>query len=192
MRRKSFGMLLFLSIAWLGLAPSPTLARDQPATADVAQGVEPDYLLGPGDRLKVITFGEDELTGEFSVGPDGYVAVPLVGGVKASGLTIRQFERAVEQAEAPRYVSNPHVSVEVLTYRPFFILGEVNHPGQFPYVKDMTILDAVATASGFTYRANTHAIKLKRAGERAEHVVKITPGTVISPGDTIVVGERFF
>jgi polysaccharide export outer membrane protein len=175
-----------MSFCLLGLgAWTPAIAQDASVAA-------PAYRLGPGDKLKVTTYGEDQLTGEFAVGPEGDVSLPLVGSVKAAGLTTSEFARAVEQAEGPRFVSNPRVSVEVTAFRPFYILGEVNHPGQFPFVQGMTVMDAVATASGFTYRANIHKVRIRHSGESADHEERVTASTMVQPGDTIWVNERFF
>jgi len=125
--------------------------------------VIPEYRLGANDKIRVITFGEDSLTGEFFIGGSGKVSLPLIGEVQAAGLSISQFQNEVETALKQGYLKDPHVSVEVLTYRPFYILGEVQKPGEYPYSNGLTVLNAVATANGFTYRANDKKVFIKRA-----------------------------
>ena len=161
------------------------------ATADeAAQSV--DYRLGSGDKIRVITFGEESLTGEFVVSGSGKVALPLVGEVQAAGLTAPQFQEVVQSALRNGYLKDPKVSVEVLNYRPFYILGEVQKPGEYPYTNGLTVLNAVATANGFTYRANQKKVFIKRAGESAEQEMPLTSSTPVAPGDTIRIAERFF
>jgi len=168
-----------------GLAP-------QPARAEEATRVVPQYRLGSSDKIRVITFGEESLSGEFIIGGSGKVSLPLVGEVQASGLTIPEFQAEVETALKNGYLKEPHVSVEVLTYRPFYILGEVQKPGEYPYSNGLTVLNAVATANGFTYRANAKRVFIKRADSAAEEEFPLTSTTPVAPGDTIRIGERFF
>lgn len=167
-----------------------SVALAQPATE--AERVIPEYHLGSGDKLRVITFGEESLTGEFFVAGSGKVSFPLIGEVQAAGLTIPQFQAEVENALKQGYLKEPRVSVEVLDYRPFYILGEVTKPGEYPYTNGLTVLNAVATANGFTYRANQKKVFIKRAGEAEEHDYPLTSSTPVAPGDTIRIGERFF
>jgi protein involved in polysaccharide export with SLBB domain len=152
----------------------------------------PAYKLGSGDKIRVITFGEESLTGEFTVGGSGKVSLPLVGEVQAAGLTIPEFQKGVETILKDGYLREPRVSVEVLNYRPFYILGEVNKPGEYPYTNGLTVMNAVATAEGFTYRANTRRVFIKRADSAEEQEYPLTSMTPVAPGDTIRVKERFF
>ncbi|MCH7806655.1 MAG: polysaccharide export protein [Proteobacteria bacterium] len=148
------------------------------------------YRLGSGDELRINVFGEETLSGDFQVGARGVVAMPLVGGVPALGLTINQLEAAIENKLKPDYLKNPQVSVEVLNYRPFYILGEVNDPGGYPFVSGMSVLEAVALAGGFTYRAKTSKVYIRRASNQKEELISITE--VVLPGDIIRVRERIF
>ena len=150
------------------------------------------YRLGAGDKIRVITFGEAALSGEFSVEGSGKIALPLAGEVQAAGLTATQLQAAVEKLLRGDYVQDPKVSVEVLTYRPYFILGEVNSPGQYPYMSGLTVLNAVATAKGFTLRANTKKVILKPDGATTEKAYRLDPATPVAPGDTIRIPERVF
>jgi polysaccharide export outer membrane protein len=156
---------------------------------DVAQPVE--YRLGPGDQLRITVFNEADLTGQFVVGSQGAISYPLVGDVRAAGLTIPEFTEGLRQALL-QYIRQPNVSVEVANYRPFFILGEVQRPGTYPYSANLTVLNAVATAGGFTYRANRGRVYIRHASEQEEHAYPITIATPVLPGDTVRIGERLF
>lgn len=151
-----------------------------------------DYRLGAGDEMRIVVFGQDQLSGEFVVDGSGAVSLPLVGEIPASGQTLREFERTVEDRLRGDYLVDPRVSVQVITFRPYYILGEVNRPGQYPFADALTVLNAIATAGGFTYRADTGRVMIKRAGEDVEHAVRLTPGTRVYPGDTVRIPERFF
>lgn len=168
-------------------ASAPDKAHAQESTR-----VVPQYRLGSSDKIRVITFGEESLSGEFLIGGSGKVSLPLVGEVQAAGLTIPEFQTEVETALKNGYLKEPRVSVEVLTYRPFYILGEVQKPGEYPYSNGLTVLNAVATANGFTYRANSKRVFIKRTDSAAEEEFPLTSVTPVAPGDTIRIGERFF
>ncbi|WP_311723959.1 polysaccharide biosynthesis/export family protein [Sphingomonas sp. BK481] len=151
------------------------------------------YRLGAGDKLRITVYNEPNLTGEYSITPSGTVAFPLIGAIKAGGQTIEQVSQSVTASLAQGYVNNPHVSVEVLNYRPYYILGEVVRPGEFPFVNGMTIEQAVAAAGGFSYRANRNRIYIRRARATEERTVVIREQPIeVQPGDTIRVGERYF
>lgn len=162
------------------------------AAAAHAQSNESSYRLGPGDKLQINVFGHKDLSGEFEVDGSGSVSVPLVGEVKAGGTTLRQFEDAVVAKLKPDYLKNPKVSVQVLNYRPFYILGEVKKPGSYPFVSGMKVINAVALAGGYTYRAKEgqlfviHANDPERKKRPADHQ------TPVLPGDVLEVPERFF
>ena len=112
--------------------------------------------------------------------------------MRAQGQTIPEFQRAIETELQKGYLKDPRVSVEVLNYRPFYILGEVENPGEYPYTNGLSVLNAVATAGGFTYRANNRRVFIKRADDDAEREYPLTPMTPVAPGDTIRIKERFF
>lgn len=176
-----------LLLAACGTAPLPA----GNAAYAVERGLE--YKLGPGDRVRVTVFNEEQLSGEFLVANNGGVAIPLLGEVKAGGLTPSEFKAAVEeQLTVSGLVRQPRVSADVMTYRPFYILGEVNEPGQYPYTIGLTVTKAVATAGGFTYRANHKIVYVTREGATHEIPVSITAASAIGPGDTVRVGERSF
>jgi len=187
---------LLVCLVWFNLASA---ASAQGGVAPIepdktaASGDHADYRLGAGDKVKISVFGEETLSGEFLVpGGVGTISFPLIGDVKASGLTVGELQTEIVGKLKPDYLKDPRVSVEVLNYRPFYILGEVGHPGEYPYTNGLTVLNAVATANGFTYRANTHTVYIKRAGDSAEIQMKLDTTTSVEPGDTNRIGERFF
>lgn len=152
-----------------------------------------DYRLGSGDRLKVTVFNEDDLSGEYEIDGTGVVAFPLIGEVAAAGGSPRDLEKKIANKLRRGYLKNPVVSIEVLTYRPFFILGEVKRPGSYPYKNGLTVLNAIALAGGYTYRAKHNLWVITRGNKPAWQEKEISNGAfVVMPGDTIVVPERFF
>jgi polysaccharide export outer membrane protein len=162
------------------------------STADVAAGLE-SYHLGAGDRVRVTVFNEPSLTGEYNITPGGALAFPLIGVVSAGGRTIDAVQQELTGKLAEGYVNDPRVSVEVLNYRPFYILGEVNRPGEYSYASGMTVEQAIARAGGFTYRANEKTVYLRRQTGAGESAVPLRSAQVaVLPGDTIRIGERYF
>ena len=151
------------------------------------------YGLGPGDQVRIITFGEDNLTGEFRVNDSGSIALPLIGAVHAAGLTSAELEAAVGAAlRRGNLVRNPSVAVEIIAYRPIYVLGEVNKPGQYAYQPGMTVVTAVAVAGGFTYRAvQGYASVVRTSGETAVEG-RANRQDLVRPGDVITVFERRF
>ena len=150
------------------------------------------YKLGPGDALRITVFRHTDLSGEFRLDGEGYFAMPLVGEILGGGRTARQLENEVEVAlKSGGYLVDPQVSIEVLNYRPFYIIGEVNNPGSFEYVNGMTVINAVALAGGFTYRADQDDIVISRGGSSGPEL-EAAPDTEVLPGDIIEVQERFF
>jgi len=170
-------------------AASAASATDATATATATLG---DYRLGPADKVRLIVFGEDALSGEFVVSGNGKVSLPLIGEVQAAGLTTRAFQDEVQNALRAGYLKDPRVSAEVLNFRPYYIMGEVSSPGKYPYTDDLTVVNAVATAGGFTYRANKGKVYIKRIGEERERSYPLTGTTKVRPGDTIRIPERLF
>ncbi|WP_417484386.1 polysaccharide biosynthesis/export family protein [Maricaulis salignorans] len=151
-----------------------------------------EYRLGAGDQLRIIVFGEDDLSGEFVVDGRGTVSLPLIGEIDAGGLTPREFQQAFAAALRDGYLNDPRVSVEVINFRPYYILGEVEAAGEYPFSDGLTVMNAVATAGGFTYRANRRVVFIRHAGSDQEIEVPLLAVTEVQPGDTIRIGERFF
>jgi protein involved in polysaccharide export with SLBB domain len=150
------------------------------------------YRLDTGDKVKVTVYGEDDLSGEFPVDGSGFVRLPLIGQVRAAGLSLHQFEAAVAAQLANGYLVNPKVSIEVTNYRPFTILGEVNKPGEYPFESGMTVLNAVALGGGYTYRADKDNVYIRRKGSSDEVKMPADDRTSVYPGDTVRVDERIF
>ncbi len=151
------------------------------------------YRLGVGEQVRIITFGEEKLTGEFRVNDRGEIAVPLLGPIPASGMTTSELETSIGQRLVEKKVLlDPSVSVEVLRYRPIFILGEVTKPGEYPYRPGMTVLTAVAEAGGFTYRAQTGYASILRNIDNHAVEGKVPRGMEVQPGDVIDIFERYF
>jgi protein involved in polysaccharide export with SLBB domain len=191
---------LVLGVALIGgcsssSPPTPVEAAATPggATAQgAALGDINSYRLGPGDALRVTVFRHEDLSGEFRLDGDGYFALPLVGEILGGGRTSRQLENEIEGAlKSGGYLVEPQVSIQVLNYRPFYIIGEVNNPGSFEYVNGMTVINAVALAGGFTYRADQDDIVISRGGSSGPEL-EAAPDTEVLPGDIIEVQERFF
>ncbi len=189
---------LALGLALVGCAggssgpAAPTPAATPPAAgAPTADLLSNAYKLGSGDRIRLTVFRHEDLSGEFALDGAGNFAMPLIGEVQAYGLTTRELEQRVAEKLKDGYLVDPQVGIEVLNYRPFYILGEVRSPGSYPYVNGMTVLNAVALAGGFSYRALQDDFLLQRGGSNTagQEVDGTTP---LLPGDIVTVQERFF
>ena len=182
----------------LGLAVLVAACAGTGAVAPPGDRVNPSadilevYHLGVGDKVRLMVFDEPGLSGEFAVGPNGMLSLPLIGDVAVVGKTIEDVSETVQTRLANGYLRDPKITMEVTAYRPFYILGEVKSPGTYPYVSGLTVLNAIATAEGFTPRANQNIIFIRRMGEEKEVPYKLTPDLRIFPGDTIRLGERYF
>lgn len=151
------------------------------------------YRLGVGEDVRIITFGEERLTGQFRVNDRGDIAIPLLGTIPANGLTTTELEQSIaKQLTVKKVLLNPSVSVEVLQYRPVFILGEVSKPGEYPYQPGMTVLTAVAIAGGFSYRAETGYASILRTSNGHSVEGRVPRGMEVRPGDVIDIFERYF
>jgi polysaccharide export outer membrane protein len=167
-----------------------TATATQPAVT--AASPEEPYTLDSGDKLRVVVFGQDGLSNSYIVDAGGHITMPLIGPVQARGLTTAALARAITGRLQQGFIREPHVAVEVEAYRPFFILGEVTYPGQYPFVANMTAETAVAIAGGFSPRAKRQTVVLTRTvgGEVIRGPVPVS--TPVRPGDTISVEERWF
>ena len=150
------------------------------------------YILGPGDRLRIKVYSEAELTGEYEISSAGIVSVPLVGHVHATGLTTSQLEQTIAARMKDRFAQDPKINVEIASYAPFYIYGEVKKGGEYPFRPGLTVADAIATAGGLTYRANENKILVQRAGSETQQTATLDVPTRIFPGDNIRVLERMF
>ena len=184
MRRWITTLCLLALVILSGCAPRPNGYADFKAD-------EP-YTLASGDRLRVIVFGQDALSNTYAVNSAGNVSMPLIGSVRAQGLTTTGLERSVESKLRDGFIRDPKVSIEVDAFRPFFVLGEVTTAGQYPYIAGMTAETAVAVAGGYTPRANKYEVDLTRVVEGHPVTASVPVDQPIKPGDTIFVRERFF
>jgi protein involved in polysaccharide export with SLBB domain len=196
LRRRAGWLALALALA--GCAGGGSSGPAAPAATPPAAAGAPSadllanaYKLGSGDRIRLVVFRHEDLSGEFALDGAGNFAMPLIGEVQAYGLTTRELEQRVAEKLKDGYLVDPQVGVEVLNYRPFYILGEVRSPGSYPYVNGMTVLNAVALAGGFSYRALQDDFLLQRGGSNTagQEVGGTTP---LLPGDIVTVQERFF
>jgi polysaccharide biosynthesis/export protein len=172
------------------LVASCAPGSDLPPLPDTPPG---PYQLGVDDQVRIISFGEEQLTGQFRVNDRGEIAMPLIGAVAADGLTTGQLERRISKRILDKkLLLDPSVSVEILAYRPIFVLGEVSKPGQYPYQPGMTVLTAVAVAGGFTYRAQTDDASILRKIDGHPVEGRVPRGMEVRPGDVINILERYF
>ena len=181
--------LLFV-VAIVGI--SAGLSVDASAQTPPSASSADNYVLGPNDRIRLKVYGESDITGEYEIGNTGQVSIPLAGHIKAAGSTTRQLEKAIASALAKGIVRDPRVNVEVAQYRPYYILGEVKKSGEYPYRHGLTVLDAVASAGGFTYRANENKVLLRRSGAGTEETYPLDAPVPVYPGDNIRIPERYF
>lgn len=164
----------------------PSLKGPSAGSAEIVE-----YRLGSGDKLRVIVFGEEALSGEFDVDGTGTVSLPLIGLIEAKNLTLREFEAEVGVKLRDGYLKDPRVSAEVLNYRPFYIFGEVEEPGEYPYTNGMTVLNAIAVGGGYTFRADKLRVYISRDQENeVEYLLDTT--VRVQPGDIVRIAERFF
>jgi len=189
---RAVGLFLLLSLALGTLGGIPWFAASAQQQVAPAGPTAGTYILGPNDRVRVKVYGEPDIAGEYEVDSTGQISVPLAGHIHADGLTTKQLERSIASALSKGIVRDPRVNVEVALYRPYYILGEVKKSGEYPYRLGLTVLDAVASAGGFTYRANENKVYLRRASGGAEQVYSLDAPVAVFPGDNIRIPERYF
>jgi polysaccharide biosynthesis/export protein len=164
-----------------GMAPAPT-----------AMGYAAAHRLDAGDRLRVVVYGQKGLTNTYAIDAGGSITMPLIGSVPARGRTPASLASEITGKLRKGYIRDPSVAVEIESYRPFFILGEVAAPGQYPYVPNMSVESAVAIAGGFSPRAQRDGVTLTHTGNSGSSRIVVPLGTPLIPGDTVLVGERWF
>ena len=190
-------LVIFAALAMLlsgcgATAQGPGAHLSPASTAAMAAATSPsDLRFGPGDQIKVVVFGEDTLTGDYTVDDNGNVTLPLAGSVHAAGLTQASLQSSIASHLRP-YLRNPRVTVEGTTYRPFYVLGEVQKPGQYTYQSGLNVLSAIAIAGGATYRASTSKVYIQRTGSTSLTTYPMSPSVPVMPGDVIKVPERYF
>ena len=180
---------IFAGLLLLGLAAC-TMSGVAPAQSVPPAPQPGQYRLDSGDVLRVIVFGQERLSGTYTVDDGGSISMPLLPPLGMRGLTVQEAESTIGQALGETLLRNPSVAVEDSTFRPFFILGEVNRPGQYPYVAGMTVETAVAIAGGYTYRANRSRMRITRPAVTED--LAVTSADPVHPGDTVFIRERYF
>ena len=173
-----------------GTIPAPTAVGYAPAPIPVAY--EAAYRLDAGDKLRIVVYGQEGLTNSYAIDAGGSITMPLIGSVPARGRTPAGLASAITAKLRGGYIREPSVAVEIEAYRPFFILGEVQAPGQYPYVPNMSVESAVAIAGGFSPRARRDQVTITHSDGTGSMRVVVPLGTSLGPGDTVLVGERWF
>ena len=178
-------LLAFVLVSGCGALTNSNLG-DGPALTQT------ELRLAPGDKVRITVFGEDRLSGEHQIDVSGSLSLPLAGTIPAAGLTKPELEQAVTAQLKSQYLRNPKVTIDVVSYRPFYVLGEVQKPGEYPYRSGLNVLSALAIAGGATYRGHTSKVTIQRAGTGSEKEFPQSPTVLIMPGDVVRVPERFF
>jgi polysaccharide export outer membrane protein len=181
------------SLMYAGGVPAPVVvAAPIAAVAPASAPATEVYLLDSGDRLRIVVFGQDGLSNSYVVDAAGNITMPLIGAVPARGTSTSELARVVGARLRNGFIREPHVAIEIESYRPFFILGEVTYPGQYPYVPNMTVETAVAIAGGFTPRAYRWDVKVARNQGGQAYRISVPLTYALRPGDTITIDERWF
>jgi polysaccharide export outer membrane protein len=180
-------LLVIGALLTLAAAGCSSTGADLPALPQTAQA-DTTYRLGPGDHLKVTVFGAEDLSGDMNVSDNGTVSMPLIGDVKAGGLTTRELAQEMQQKLKDGYMKDPRVSIQAAAYRPVYIYGEVTKPGEYPYVAGMSVQNAVALGGGYSYRANETYVVVTRNNKN----YRANPAAPVAAGDVIRVPERYF
>src|ERR1700739_4415254 len=179
------------SFASTSVPTAPAVSAAYAATSEPA-AYDNAYHLDAGDKLRVVVYGQEGLTNSYAIDAGGSITMPLMRAVAARGKTAAGLAADISARLRNGYIREPSVAVEVETYRPFFILGEVQAPGQYPYVPNMSVESAVAIAGGFSPRAKRDTVTLTHTDGAGSTRVVVPLGTSVSPGDTVLVGERWF
>jgi protein involved in polysaccharide export with SLBB domain len=165
---------------------------DKPEQQSLAAAAAAPPKLQPGDKIRITVFGEDKLSGDYQIDQSGQISLPLAGTLEAQGLTQTQLEQALAKKFRSEYLKNPKVTVTVTTLRPFYMMGEVEKPGEYPYKSGLNVLTALAIAGGPTYRASRSTVQIQRQGDTSMRDYPISVSVPILPGDVIRVPERYF
>lgn len=203
MRRNVFSVVFCLTGICLALCGRPAdgfaqeagaapALRGMDAETVVVLGSRSDYVLGAGDKVRITVYDEDDLSGEFQVDTAGFVRLPLIGQIKAQGLTAHQLEAELKARYDRGYLVDARIAVEITGYRPIYVIGQVIKPGQFAYVSNMSVLDAIALAGGFSDKAVESSVDIRRAGATQDETVEPNQLVRIEPGDVVRVRETAF
>ena len=183
------GIALAAALLVAGCAANSLSEADKQSMAAAATA---PAKLQPGDKIRITVYGEDKLSGDYQLDQSGQISLPLAGTITAQGLTQNELEQALTKKFRSEYLKDPKVTVTIATLQPYYIMGEVEMPGQYPYQSGLNVLTALAIAGGPTYRANRNSVEIQRHGETAMHDYPISTTVPILPGDVIRVPERYF
>ena len=175
-----------------GGTAAPVATAPDPNAARSAAGIANELRLSGGDKVRVTVYGEDKISGEYQIDSGGLLSIPLAGTIQGAGLTKVELEQALTQKLKSEYLRNPKVTVEVISYRPFYVLGEVQKPGEYQFRSGLNVLSAIAIAGGATYRANGSTVMIQRFGSTELKEFPQAPTVLVLPGDVVRVPERFF
>src|SRR5215217_1192243 len=185
----AFNALLSVSLLVAGCSAGSLSEAEQQSLAAAAVSAP---QLQPGDKIRINVFGENNLSGDYEIDQSGQISLPLAGTVAAIGLTQSELEQALTKKFRSEYLKNPKVTVTIATLRPFYMMGEVEKPGEYPYRSGLNALTALAIAGGPTYRASRSTIQIQRRGETSMRDYPISASVPVLPGDVIRVPERYF
>lgn len=187
-RNLSLGAALFVALQMAGCATyGPVVVSPEPVAVSYAS-----TQLHAGDRIKVVVYGEEGLNGVYDVDPSGNVSLPLAGTIRAAGQTKRSLEQTITRRYKSDYLQDPKVTVDIVNLRPFYVMGEAEHPGEFPYRTGLNLMGAVSMAGGLTYRGSRDHVFIQHTGEPFWTEYPIEPSIGIAPGDVIRIPERYF
>lgn len=186
----------FLIVVLLALLVSvSSAAADQDKSSAALMG---DYLVGMGDQLEVQVWQEPDLSRAVTVRLDGFVTIPLIGDIKAAGVTPAAIAENI-RLKLATYINDPSVTVILAAglSRQYYLVGQVASPGEYPITKSITVLQAIARGGGFQEWAKRDEVKVVRRAGKAEKVIefdydaivkgKVGQNFVVEPGDTIIV-----
>jgi polysaccharide biosynthesis/export protein len=186
-------LLLALCVALAGCGGGATLGpvteSEQKAIVDASTS---SPRLQPGEKIRVTVYGEASLSGDYQIDPSGFISLPLAGPVKAAGLTQAELEQALAKKFRTEYLKNPKVTVTIAEFKPFYIIGEIEKPGAYPYASGLNILSAIAIAGGTTYRASKSTVLIQHPGEGGLREYPLAASVPILPGDIIKIPQRYF
>jgi polysaccharide export outer membrane protein len=178
-----------LSSCGIGSSLGPASLEDQQARAQAATTTP---RLQAGEKIRITVFGEASLSGDYEIDQSGFVSLPLAGTIKAAGFTQPELEQELAKKFRSEYLRNPKVTVTLVSLRPFYIVGEVEKPGEYPYKSGLNVLTALALAGGATYRGSKSTVYIQRVGESGMREYPLSSSVMILPGDLIRVPERYF
>jgi protein involved in polysaccharide export with SLBB domain len=180
---------LFLLGCSAGSSLGPASEAEQNAIVETARG---SPRLQAGEKIRVTVYGEASLSGDYQIDPSGYLSLPLAGTVKAAGLTQAELEQELAKKFRSEYLRNPRVTVSIMEFRPFYILGEIEKPGAYPYTSGLNVLSAIAIAGGTTYRGSRSTVLIQHPGESGMREYPLASSVPILPGDIIRIPQRYF